>query len=432
MKRFGRLWYKSFLTYENFYSAWLKVKKHRGNKKDVIKFGENVEENLKQLMADVESGKYKISPYRIMYKNENSGKRRKIYMLPIRDRIVQHALNNILEPIFTPSFIDSTYGCIKGRGQIAGSNYIRKHINKYDWVMKSDIRKFYPTIDQQLLYDLIERKIKDKKILELCKQIIFSLPGGKGEPIGNLFSQLAGNIYLNELDKQSKHVWKMHIYDRYCDDTTYLLNDKEELFELQIKFKEFVNQFLKQDLSYCEVFKTKQGIDFLGYRHFKGYVIMRKRTALKFKRAIRKIETGKDKRTLLQKLSTINSYKGIADYCCSHNLIRSLNMNKLIADLTVKEFKQVGAKPELPICGKKVSILSLFNKPLILLAWKELSVQDRKTIKIQFFFDNQEDEQVYVTFTTSSTIRKQLEQMSVESFPVKATFKKQGEAFYLE
>lgn len=107
-------------------------------------------------------------------------------------------------------------------------------------------------------------------------------------------------------------------------------------------------------------------------------------------------------------------------------------MNKTIANMTIKEFKEIGAKPELPLCGKKVSILTLFDKSVILLAWKELAVEDRKTIKLQFVFEDDEDGKVMITFTSSSVIRKQLEQIDRNDFPIRIKLKKQGEVFYLE
>lgn len=355
-----------------------------------------------------------------------------IYILPLQDRIVQHALINIIEPIFVRRFIDQTYGCISGRGQLAGSKYVRKHIKNYDWCLKTDVKKFYPSIDQQVLYDSICKVIKDKKLLVIIKDIVFSVEGGKNCPIGNLCSQLFGNIYLDNLDRFVKHELKVGHYCRYCDNCVFFGKTKEELFVVQEKVKEFIKTKLLQDLSYSEVFRVKQGIDFLGYRHFQGYTILRKRTALKFKRALTKIKNGKDKRTLLEKLSSINSYKGYSEHCYTYNLIRKLEMNKTIANLTIKEFKEIGAKPELPLCGKKVSILTLFEKSIIILAWKELSVEERRTIKLQLILEDDEDGKVLICFTTSSTIRKQLEKINPEDFPVKAKLKKQGEAFYLE
>lgn len=430
MKRTGNLWEK-FIDKDNFYLAWRLTRKHRGRRHDIQKFEKNLDENLEALRQMVIRGEFKTSPYKNKYVHENT-KRRLIYILPLPDRIVQHALVNIIEPIFVRRFIDHTFGCITGRGQMKGSEYVRKHIKKYDWCLKTDVRKFYPTIDQQILYNSICKVIKDKKLLEIIKDIVFSIEGGKNCPIGNLCSQLFGNVYLDNLDKFVKHKLKVKHYCRYCDDCVFFGKTKEELFVVQREVENFIKNELQQELSFSEVFPVKQGIDFLGYRHFKGYTILRKRTALKFKRAMAKIQSGKDKRTLLEKLSTINSYKGYAEHCYTYNLIRKLKMDKTIANMTIKEFKEVGAKPELPLCGKKVSILTLFDKTIILLAWKLLNVEDRKTIKLQFVMQDDADEKVLIAFTSSSTIRKQLEQIDVNDFPIKVKVKKQGEAFYLE
>jgi len=430
MKRTGKLW-EQFISPDNFFLAWRLTRKGRGKRHDIQRFEKCLDENLEALRQEAIRGEYKTSPYKNKYVNEN-GKRRKIYILPLKDRIVQHALVNIIEPIFVKRFIDHTFGCISGRGQTKGSDYVKKHIQKYDWCLKTDVKKFYPTIDQQILYNSICKIIKDKQLLIVIKDIVFSVKGGKNCPIGNLCSQLFGNVYLDKLDKYVKHQLKVRHYCRYCDDCVFFGETKEELFEIKQKVIDFVRSNLKQELSYCEVFPVKQGIDFLGYRHFKGYTILRKRTALKFKRAMAKIKSGKDKRPLLERLSTINSYKGYAEHCYTYNLIRKLEMNKTIANMTIKEFKEIGAKPELPLCGKKVSILTLFDKSVILLAWKELAVEDRKTIKLQFVFEDDEDGKVMITFTSSSVIRKQLEQIDRNDFPIRIKLKKQGEVFYLE
>lgn len=430
MKRTGNLWDR-FISKENFYLAWRLTKKGRSRRRDVRKFEKNLDANLEALRQKVIDGKFKTSKYQTKYIKENT-KRRLIYILPLEDRIVQHAIINIIEPIFVKRFIDQTYGCISGRGQLNGSKYVRKHIKNYEWCLKTDVRKFYPTIDQQVLYDSICRVIKDKNLLVIVKDIVFSIEGGKNCPIGNLCSQLFGNVYLDNLDRYVKHTLKVKHYCRYCDDCVFFGHTKEELFEVKKKVKEFVETKLLQELSFAEVFRTKQGIDFLGYRHFNGYTILRKRTALKFKRALTKIKSGKDKRTLLERLSTINSYKGYAEHCYTYNLIRKLEMNKTIANMTIKEFKEIGAKPDLPLCGKKVSILTLFDKTVIILAWKLCNVEDRKTIKLQLILEEDKDEKVLIVFTSSSTIRKQLEQVSIDDFPIKAKIKKQGDAFYLE
>ena len=256
MKRYGKLWPK-FISQENFKLAWYRTASGRRDRSDVQQFEINLEVNLENIRQEVIREEFKTSKYSTKQICEN-GKHRLIYILPLKDRIVHHAINNIIEDIFVKGFIDHTYGCIKDRGPLAGSLRLRKLVMKYDYCLKTDIKKFYPTVDQQILYDEICKKIKDVKLLKIIKNIVFSFPGGKNCPIGNLTSQLFGNVYLNKLDKLLKHHLKVKEYCRYCDDCVILSNSKEELFALQKEIHEFVDKELKQSMSYSEVFNIKK------------------------------------------------------------------------------------------------------------------------------------------------------------------------------
>lgn len=431
MKRYGNLWNK-FITKENFQLAWYKTALGRRNRTDVQEFEKNLDKNLENLRQEVIKENFTTSKYSTKPIFEN-GKHRLIYILPLKDRIVHHAINNIIEDIFVKGFIAHTFGCIKDRGPIVGSYHCRKLCMKYQWCLKTDIRKFYPTVDQQILYGEIEKKIKDKKLLRIIKDIVFSYPGGKNCPIGNLTSQLFENIYLNKLDKLLKHKLKVKNYFRYCDDCVILSNSKEELITIQKQMQEFIETELQQSLSFSQIFPVKQGIDFLGYRHFKGYTILRKRTAKKFKRAVLDIIKNRDKRPFLQQLCTLNSYRGYAKHCYTYNLIRSLNLDNLIKDMSIKEFKNVGPKPEFPMTGTKVSILTLLEKPIIVTSWKPCKINNEDSNKLQFVFaDNEKDTQLHITFTRSKVIEKQLQQIDLKDFPFKAVIKKNGNSFYLD
>lgn len=430
MKRYGKLWPK-FISQENFKLAWYRTASGRRDRSDVQQFEINLEVNLENIRQEVIREEFKTSKYSTKQICEN-GKHRLIYILPLKDRIVHHAINNIIEGIFVKGFIDHTYGCIKDRRPLAGSLRLRKLVMKYDYCLKTDIKKFYPTVDQQILYDEICKKIKDVKLLKIIKNIVFSFPGGKNCPIGNLTSQLFGNVYLNKLDKLLKHHLKVKEYCRYCDDCVILSNSKEELFALQKEIHEFVDKELKQSMSYSEVFNIKQGIDFLGYRHFRGYTILRKRTAKKFKRAVLDIIKNRDNRTFLQKLCTLNSYKGYAKHCYTYNLIRSLNLNNLIKELSIKEFKDVGPQPEFPMTGTKISILTLLDKPIIVTAWKPCKIKNKDSNKIQFVYADEKDGELHITFTRSKVIESQLKKVNLEDFPFKAVIKKNGNSFFLQ
>jgi retron-type reverse transcriptase len=417
MKRVGNLWNK-FISKENFRLAWYKTALGRRDRKDVQEFEKNLEENLEKIRQEVIAGKFTTSKYSTKQIFEN-GKHRLIYILPLKDRIVHHAINNIIEEIFVKGFIQHSYGCIKDRGPLAGSYRLRKLIMKNDYCLKTDIKKFYPTVDQQILYDEVCKKIKDVKLLKIIKDIIFSFPGGKNCPIGNLTSQLFGNIYLNKLDKLLKHKIKVKDYCRYCDDCVILSNSKEQLFVIQKLIHEFIDVELKQSMSYSEVFHTKQGIDFLGYRHFRGYTILRKRTAKKFKRAVLDIIKNRDKRPFLQQLCTLNSYRGYAKHCYTYNLIRSLDLDNLIKDMSIKEFKNVGPKPEFPMTGTKISILTLIDKPIIVTSWKPCKINNENSNKLQFIFaDNEKDTQLHITFTRSKVVEKTVTTNKLRRFSI--------------
>lgn len=429
MKRYGKLW-DSFISKDNFDLALKLTCKKRKSRRDVQKFLKDKDKNLEDLRQEVITGKYKISRYSTKLIKENT-KPRIIYILPLKDRIVQHALINIIEPIFVKKFIKNTFGCIEGRGPLRGSLLVRNNINKYKYCLKTDIRKFYPTMNHDILYNEICKVIKDKKLLEIIRDIVYSVKGEVNCPIGNLTSQLFGNIYLNVLDKYVVHVIKPNFYCRYCDDCVFMGSSVEQLQDIKASLIKLLHDRLRQELSYCEIFNLSQGIDFLGYRHFKSYTKLRKRTYLKFKRAIARMRTSKDKRALLQKLSTISSFVGMAKYCDCIKLIKDLELPNLIKDMTIKEFKEVGPSPDLPLTGKKVSILNLFDKPIIITAWKLLNIDDRETVKIQFSRPNADDT-VYVTFTSSKSIKEQLQGLDSNNLPVRATIRKDGEAFYLE
>lgn len=431
MKRTGKLWNK-FITKENFFEAWLKTTRGRRDRKDVQQFEKNLATNLENLRQDVINNRFTTSKYSTKQIFEN-GKHRLIYILPLRDRIVHHAINNIIEDIFVKGFISHTFGCIKGRGPIAGSYRVRKLIMKNKYCLKTDIKKFYPTVDQQVLFTEIQKKIKDKYLLRIIKDIVFSFPGGKNCPIGNLTSQLFGNIYLNKLDKLLKHKIKVKNYCRYCDDCVILSNSKEQLLDIQKQIHQFVELELKQKMSYSEVFPCRQGIDFLGYRHFTGYTLLRKRTAKKLKRAVLNIVKNRDKRPFLKQLCTLNSYRGYAKHCYTYNLIRSLNLDNLIKDMSIKEFKNIGPKPEFPMTGTKVSILTLIDKQIIITAWKHCKVKGEDSNKIQFVYvNNERDTQLHITFTRSKVIENQLKRINIEDFPFSVAIKRNGNSFYLE
>lgn len=334
MKTYNDLWDK-FISKENFEIACENSQKH-GKKKQaqIVAFNKNREENLKKVRQLVIDGKFHTSEYR--ERTIYEPKERTIYILPYApDRIVQHAVMNILSPILLSKMIDNTYSCIVGRGQIKASLKCSEYVRKYDYCLKCDIRKFYPSINQIKLSEMLHRIIKDDKFMAVVDDIIFSFKDKekplKNIPIGNYTSQWLGNYYLTRLDNFVYHELKCHGYERFCDDFMLFSNDKTYLHYCRNKISEFINTQLDLEFSKADVFHTKQGVDFCGYRHFKNYVLVRKNTAKRLKRRVRRIKKKLDNDDCDIELvqGQLASGNGVMSHACTHHLRVALDYDKL-------------------------------------------------------------------------------------------------------
>ena len=324
MKRHGNLW-EQFISKENFQIALNNAIRGKKNRDYVKKFMMDPENNLERIRQDMIHKRFHTAKY--TEKEIYEPKKRIIYMLPfVPDRIVQHALMRILIPILEKLFITDTYASIDGRGMHKGSKRVMQFIANNDYFLKCDIRKFYPSVDHDILMDIVRHKIKDKNILWLIEDIVRSFPGDKNLPIGNYFSQWGGNWYLNELDYYVKNKLKCKCYLRYCDDFCLFSNDKKQLAEWREKIRIFLAERLKLIYSKAEISHIKNGVDFLGYRHFrrngKRYILVRKRTAKRMIKHIRKTKRGYNKGFIPveQALSRVGSYYGWVKYANSHHL----------------------------------------------------------------------------------------------------------------
>ena len=162
-------------------------------------------------------------------------KERTIYQLPYYpDRIVHHILMNVLEPIFVKWFTKNTYSCIKGRGIHKMISTMEKSLRDdregTKWCLKIDIKKFYPSIDQDILIKIINTKIKDPWLMQVLIEIIHS--SDNGVPIGNYLSQFFANVYLNNIDHWAKEKLRLKHYYRYCDDIVVLGDNPEVLYKI--------------------------------------------------------------------------------------------------------------------------------------------------------------------------------------------------------
>lgn len=208
MKTYKNLW-ETFISKENFDLAYRNSIKNKAKQKQVRKFKEDAENNLEAVRQLVISGGFHTSEYQ--KKKIYEPKERIIYKLPYApDRIVQHAVINILKPILLNKFIENSYACIEGRGQLKASQKCAEYVRRNKYCLKCDIHHFYPSINQKILSDMLHRFIKDERFMAVVDDIIFSFEGGYNCPIGNFCSQWFGNFYMTVVDNFILHELKCH------------------------------------------------------------------------------------------------------------------------------------------------------------------------------------------------------------------------------
>ncbi len=286
MKRFGNLFDSTF-TIENLYEAYLSARKGKRNKRKCYEFEINLGSNLTDLYNEIHAGIYKPEPYHIFKVYEP--KERTIHAPAFRDTVVQHAIYKVIYPIFNNTFINTSFACRKGYGTHKASEYAQKAIKKYSedlYTLKLDIRKFFYSIDRNILKALLEKKIKDKRLMDII--MLFTDYEETGIPIGNLLSQLFALIYLNPLDQYIKRELKIKHYVRYVDDFILIGLTREQCLEYKEKIEIFLKENLNLTFSKVSIQKIKNGINFVGYRTWQSYKLIRKHSLYKFKKSIKK------------------------------------------------------------------------------------------------------------------------------------------------
>ncbi len=320
MKHYKNLWDK-FISMENLELAAKKAVQSKKSKRTTRFFLKNKTRLLTELQQALQDGTFNTSEYKIRKIFEP--KERLIYILPLYpDHVVHHALINILGPIWQSSFINDSYACIPGKGLHKASGRLMQFIRRNKYVLQCDIRKFYPSINHKIMMNIIKRKIADKKLLNLLENIVNSSGGETNLPIGNLTSQWMGNVYLNVLDHFVKEQLKCRDYIRYCDDFCLFGNDKSILRRFENELKIFLGQKLGLVFSTSVVFPVECGIPFIGYRHFKNFIILRKHGARKLRKCVLNIAQYNDISDFA--VSQLAAYHGWIRWCNSYNFFINL------------------------------------------------------------------------------------------------------------
>lgn len=329
MKRIGNL-YERIISPDNLRLADEKARRGKSDTYGVRFHDRNREANILALHDMLLNHSFKNSEYRIFTVFEP--KERKIYRLPYYpDRILHHAIMNVLEPVWVSVFTTDTYSCIKGRGihgAVKKMKQAMKDRENTGYCLKTDIRKFYPSIDHDVLKETVGRKIKCKDTLALLDEIIDSAPG---VPIGNYLSQYLANLFLAYFDHWVKEVKHVKYYFRYADDMVFLSSGKEELHALLTEIKGYLKG-LKLELKGNEqVFPVAEnrtdrhgrGIDFVGYVFYHGQTLMRKSIKQTFCRAAAKTNRQAHIRPMDYKQS-LCGWTGWARHCNSINLLKTI------------------------------------------------------------------------------------------------------------
>ena len=324
MKRINNV-YDKICDLDNIEEADNKARKCKRKQYGVIKHDKNRAEDNFNLFLDLSLENYKTSKYSTFKVYEP--KERLIFRLPYYpDRITHHAIMNIMEPIWMKVFTKDTYSCIKGRGihtlarQLKHDLQNDKEGTKY--CAKMDIKKFYPSIDHEILKMIIRKKIKDKKLLKLLDEIIDS---ADGVPIGNYLSQYFANLYLAYFDHWIKEALKVKHYYRYADDIVLLSDDKDQLRRWVIAIRIYLKENLKLELkSNYQIFPVEvRGIDFVGYVFRHNYIKIRKGVKLRLMKLVRLYKDDKISQEKFEQ--SVTSYFGWLKYCNSKNLLRKIH-----------------------------------------------------------------------------------------------------------
>lgn len=359
MKRYGNL-YAQICDINNLRLAAQNAASGKRRRSEVTAFFARLEENLEQLHRELTEKRYKTSPYDVFVKFE--GKRREIYKLPFRDRVVHWAIMQVLEPIWTPQFTADTHACIKGRGMHSLLRKLREDLRNDPegtaYCLKLDIRKFYPSIDHEKMKAVVRRKIKDPEVLWLLDGIIESAPG---VPIGNYISQYFANLYLSELDHLLKEVAGVRYYYRYADDMVLLAGDKPTLHGWLVLINDWLNVERHVDLkSNYQVFPVEsRGIDFVGYVTFHTHCLARKKNKQGLCRELAKLRKAGVPEAEIMLLTA--SRAGFMLHCDSKHLFKVLNM---------KKFSDLVPKTTGNLTGTKYHIDAILNREIHLTGYK--------------------------------------------------------------
>lgn len=271
MKRIGNL-INQIADYDNIQLAFIKSCRGKQAKREVLLFRENYDENIRSIRRGILSGEIEIGDYN--YFTIKDPKERIICAASFRERVLHHAIMNVCHDYFDRTLISDTYATRRGKGIYAALDKAVKGAARFQYIVKLDYRKYFDSIDHDILKEKLAHMFKDKMLLSLFGKIIdsYEITKGKGLPIGNLTSQYFANHYLSSVDHMMKEQMRVPIYIRYMDDILMMAQEKIQLKYYVNEMVEYSEGGLQLRLKSPIYRMSKVGMPFLGY-HVKPYYL---------------------------------------------------------------------------------------------------------------------------------------------------------------
>lgn len=348
-KRYKRL-YEQVYDFENLWLASRKARKGKRLKSEVIDFEYDLEKELFKIRDELSCGAYQFSPYRTFTVTEPA--LRLISAAPYRDRVVHHAICNIIEPLLDKAMIYDSYACRMGKGMHRALDRAQLFLRNNEWILKIDIKKYFFTINHRILLSDLGKKINDDKLFKLLRQLLNTYVSGpeydmpfqgdlpldrylpKGLPIGNLTSQLFANYFLTPLDRFIKEKLKVKHYLRYMDDLLIFSNDQAKIKSMKHEIGQFLdNRRLKMHPDKTQIFPRSNGIRYLGFHIYEHYRRILKpnlnRFKIRFAERIRKYE---NKHLAFEHLLlSLNAWLGFAGKNKNQSIINIILSEMMVA-----------------------------------------------------------------------------------------------------
>ena len=312
------------VTPDNMRAAYRKTAEGRRFSGSALLFKEFSEVNLSRLTYDLHTGQYQPgTPNQFMVYEP---KARLITAMPFRDRVAQHAVCNVVGPIFEKTLLPRTYACRKGMGTHAGVIAVQAELRRMArrapvYCLKTDFSRFFPSIDRAILHRMIRKKISCEATMRIIEAMV--PPEGIGLPIGSLTSQLFANVYGGALDRHLQQELGEGRWFRYMDDVVILGHDVQYLHALRVEIERFSRDRLGLRFSKWSVSPASRGVNFLGYRIWPTHKLLRKQSVVRAKRKIAAYRAQGDDERLGKFLA---AWLGHAAWADCANLLRRLEL----------------------------------------------------------------------------------------------------------